>query len=157
MFDFREVREGDVPFLAKRLREADKAEVLCMFESVEHALYQSVAATPSPVIGCLKETGEPGAIFGVSPSQLRVDMGVPWFLGTEDAERYPRAFIRQSRTWLSAMEEQYPILSNYVDSRNTKRLEWLRWLGFEFGAVTPFGADQVPFIHFFKVNHVRSS
>lgn len=152
MFKYREAREGDASSLAERLRDADKAELIAMSGDVLEALRESIQVTPDAFVAYIDDPRRPEAAFGVAPSFYAPNHGVPWFLGTDVIEAYPKFFIRESRRFVSRWQRQFPVLSNWVDSRNTKRLEWLQWLGFTLGPVKHFGPDKVPFFQFYKVN-----
>lgn len=156
MFKYREAREGDASSLAERLRAADKAEIIAMSGDVLKGLADSIAVTPDARVAYLDNPDRPEAVFGVAPTK-DPRFGIPWFLGTDEIDARPKFFIRESRRIVSEWERRWSLLANWVDSRNHKRLEWLRWLGFQFGPVATFGPDQVPFFEFYKVNHVRSS
>jgi len=42
----------------------------------------------------------------------------------------------------------YSHLENWVDARNTKAINWLRWLGFTVHDPVPFGVAGLPFHRF---------
>lgn len=125
----RPSKEADCSWIAGALRQADRQECdlwgvdpLC---SLREGLAHSLQCLT--VIG---ETGNPTAMFGVTPT------GTVWLLGTEELFTFPVAFIKQSRLWVNhimAPLSNLPDVSgagNWVDMRNTKHTDWLIWVGF---------------------------
>lgn len=88
------------------------------------------------------EKGQVLAVFGVSqiPGVLS-GTGSPWFLATDAAMQYRIHFFRLARKWLDRMQEEYPVLVNFVDARHKEALDWVAWLGFEFVQTTSTGLN----------------
>lgn len=81
----------------------------------------------------INEEGKIVAVFGVAPVDLGLPgVGSPWFLATDEAEEHPQHVYRQAKRWVEMMQEQYPVLVNFVDVRHKSALQWVSWLGFEF-------------------------
>jgi hypothetical protein len=70
---------------------------------------------------------------------------VPWLLATEEVERQPVTFYRESGKLFPTVAAGYERLVNWVDARNTLSLRWLEWLGFEMGPPVPFGVRGLEF------------
>lgn len=87
--------------------------------------------------------GYPIAIYGVT------ECGSIWMLGTEEADNHPIAFGRISKAFMAEMQAIYTRLYNYVDVKNIKSIEWLKWLGFTICEAQPYGAGKLPF-HYFE-------
>ena len=84
--------------------------------------------------------------------------GYVWLLGTDDINRFPMTFLRRSRAWFDKCTEGYDIVGNFVDQRNTKHIEWLKWIGVKFLRVHEnFGHLGLPFIEFVKVINKETS
>jgi len=60
--------------------------------------------------------------------------GVPWVLGTEKFHainsRGTRSFLNLAQVWFERWRHQYKQLENFVATKNTKSIRWLKWLGF---------------------------
>jgi hypothetical protein len=80
--------------------------------------------------------------------------GVVWLTGTDLINDAPIEFLRLSRLVLEEMLQVYGHLWNYADSRHTKALQWLQWLGFDIYEPILIGPYGFPF-HFFELR--RSS
>ena len=75
---------------------------------------------------------EPVALFGI------MDCGEPgranvFLVGTSDLPKVAKALVGELPHWLNAWCEDFPVLTNYADSRNELHLKYLRHIGFEIG------------------------
>lgn len=71
-----------------------------------------------------------GAVVGILGITEWEGWGVPWLLASDVIKKFKTTFLRQSVEILAVWLEQYPKLTNCVDSRHTKAIQWLKWLGF---------------------------
>lgn len=93
--------------------------------------------------------GVPVAVFGACPvGGMFPDMARPWLVGTDLIDLHPIAFLRKNKPYIKKMLKAYSYLVNYVDCRNVKAIEWLKWCGFKFSNPEPFGIYQLPFMRF---------
>jgi hypothetical protein len=137
----------DAVQLAPNLRAADREEVEALSgRDPMDVLVASVEQSSSAWAGLAN--GNLVCLFGVVPATLIGVTGVPWLLGSNDVCAYSRQFLRRNRAYVHEMLQEYPILRNVVDERNSVSIRWLRWLGFTMGAPTPMGARGLPFIPF---------
>lgn len=90
------------------------------------------------------------AMFGVTPVSWLSGIGCPWMLGTPLVARHARSLMRLAPRFLAQMGESFPRLENYVDSRNTCAVGWLRRMGFVLSDAAPLGPAGVPFHRFTK-------
>ena len=147
-------KEGDAESLAPRLREADRQEI-----------YALTGLEPEPALqSCLNcsdgecysvrdlETDIPFALFGTSPNGEDTGYGMIWFLGSGDLFKKNKvSFLRNSEFWVQKLFENYDLLYNVVDARNTLHIRWLKWLKFKFIADIPeFGYEGRPFRQFYR-------
>lgn len=141
---------GDCVYLAKNLREADHNEVqAAVGKSDLEALVFSWAATKTPYAIVNGET--PAGIFGVVP--VTQGVGAIWLLGTDELTQGRWTFLRESKKWLNKVSDDYQLLFNYVDERNTLHLRWIEWLGFTFiNRHQHFGHEQRPFLEFVRIS-----
>lgn len=143
----------DAAYIAMNLREADRLECdATMAFPPELVLPQAVAEGHRRIWTGHAHTGEPVLICGVDPGALP-ELGVVWMVSTPKLKSHQIEFLRTSLPWIKEMNEEYPILHNYVDARNTLHHKWLRWCGFKLlRTVDRWGARSVPFIEFARIN-----
>ena len=136
-----------IEFIADHMREADVEEVWAsaQLQPLE-ALRLSVMVSEQALTGTAD--GEPICIFGCGRKSLLDTTGIPWLLGTDKIDRHAKGFMQRNKTIIKEWMERYELLENWVDSRNTKSVAWLRWLGFEIQEASPYGAFGLPFHHF---------
>lgn len=152
MIEIRKATIHDANKIAKRLRRADLEEIRA-----------SHGAQPSygPLLAaCVCDSKKAWAAYegdtiialgGVAEVEGPPDMtvGVPWMVATPYAP--PRFFLREARAYISELLDDFDVLTNYVDARNEKSIQWLHRMGFEFCDVAPFyGAEKRPFIQFYQ-------
>lgn len=92
--------------------------------------------------------GKPIAMFGVGYGSDLGRTGFPWMLGTDEIANHPIHVLRNNRRYLPKMKEGRRVLVNFVDSRNTTAIRWLKWLGFKIEEAKPYGALNKPFHRF---------
>lgn len=142
---------ADLERIAANMDPADAAEVWATAHlTPAQALTASAAASRDPVVG--RVDGEPICAFGVGQRTVLDDIGVPWLLGTPEIRKHKRVFLRVSKSWIERKKRDFTTLENFVDSRHTRAVKWLRWLGFTIEPARPYGPDGVPFHHF----HMRA-
>ena len=136
-----------IAFVADHMCEADVAEVWASAQLHPlEALKFSVLVSEQALTGTAD--GEPFCIFGVVRKSVLDTTGIPWLLGTNAVKRHARGFMQRNKTIIKEWMHRYELLENWVDSRNTKSVAWLRWLGFEIQEASPYGAFGLPFHHF---------
>lgn len=136
--------EAGAMVLARRLRAADKAEVMAQGLTPEEALLGSLRGSLWARMALLG--GRPFCMWGVEAASLIGGVGYPWLLGSPLLDRFPRDFLRESRAGLAEMLETFERLEVFVDARYGKTARWMRWLGFVSGDPVFFG--DVPFLPF---------
>lgn len=138
---------SDVEWIAPRMREADRLEVLAS-TTMRPARSLALAFEFSEQVWTGTADGVPVCMFGVCCLDPLVGAGIPWLLGTDLVETHFRGFLRGSRMVVEAMRTEYTSLENHVDARNVRAIEWLRWLGFAIHEQAPFGPFGAPFHRF---------
>lgn len=123
----------DCEYLAENLREADRRECelwgMDPLKSLKHGITYSMQ--PLTVVG---PSGNAAAMFGVTVGQG--EDATVWLLATEEMTTFPVTFLRQSKPWIDHVcspllsSERITGVGNWVDLRNTKHVDWLRWIGF---------------------------
>jgi hypothetical protein len=91
----------------------------------------------------------PFAIWGCS--EIEEGHGCPWLLATNDWSKHRRYILAVTPKCVAAFHSFYPKLTNYVDTRHTNSIRWLRWAGFDIHPAEPFGLFGMPFHKFSKV------
>jgi hypothetical protein len=76
-------------------------------------------------------------------------IGQVWMLGSEGLVKIKTSFLKQSRSEVEGMNEIYPHLCNFIDSRNDVHLKWIRWCGFKI--IGEKMINNVKFYEFCKV------
>ncbi|WP_374312426.1 phage protein Gp13 family protein [Dongia sp.] len=134
--------------MAANLRAADRAELIAVqgYDDALGAISLSVLRSTETWVG----EDESGVVcmFGVGPITLLTGTGRPWMLATDRLDRWPVALNKLVGGYLRRMLDQYPHLENWVDSRNTRHVQWLRRLGFTLHPAQPAGPFGVPFHRF---------
>jgi len=78
-----------------------------------------------------------------------------WALTTDEADKCnTRDFLKWSRVTIEAYLKKVSFLWNYVDVRHKKSVNWLEFLGADFGNTTNF--NNVPFAYF-EIKELRRS
>lgn len=130
---------ADIEYVAARLREADRQEVLAVYPDrtpaeVLHEGYERSAPCHTMVRTWQRETPEPVGMWGVCESEPQSRVGVIWMLGTDalvDSPVVARRFLRECRKSLPLILDTYHVLTNIIDQRNTLHIAFIEWLGFE--------------------------
>lgn len=135
----------DIDFLAPRLRQEDKREIL---DSVGLNPYQALSNGfyYSEICLTIVDTKDiPVGIFGVSKE------GAIWLLATPEIKRIRFSFLRESRKVVNLLNHKYKLLWNFVDCRNELHLRWLKWCGFKLLRKLNYGVSKKPFYEFIKL------
>lgn len=136
--------------IAQNMRDQDRAEVETSSAIPPRDALAVSLAISSHGYAVLESDGSPCAFFGAAPSALP-EIGVVWMLGTDGIRREARGIARRTRHYFNTLNAAYPVLWNYIDSRNTVSLRWLRWGGFELLKDVEIGGHQ--FHIFARTNH----
>jgi hypothetical protein len=120
----------DVRTLASNLRVADRAEVKALGSYPFLALAQGFALSEPP-LSIVTDQDEPIGMFGVVPLENRA--GSIWLLGSDTLVTEAKTeFLRCCRGWVDHFQQDYELLTNVCDPRNSVHIRWLGWCGFRF-------------------------
>lgn len=112
------------------MRQADIDEVAAASDrSSAEALIYSLRQSHRAWVGIID--GVPEVMFGVGYINVLAGVAAPWLLATDAVEHNFIGFLRRSVQWRSQLLARYPVLTNFVDERNTVSIRWLEWLGFK--------------------------
>lgn len=132
--------------LAGRVRQADVDEFAAQDMTPWEVLKEGLTVSTLAWAGL--RDGRVVCIFGIATPSILSGEGVPWMVGSEELDHCAYAFLRRSRMVVGHMLTLCEHLENYVDSRNTRAVRWLRWLGFQIHEPAPHGPHGVPFHRF---------
>lgn len=139
----RAASRNDVMALRYSLRTADLVELQAHKISPEEALLNGHKHS-LPHAFTVTVDNRPAAMFGVVPV-TDSEFGAIWFLGSKLIHKIKLQFLRESRTWLDTLSQDYQLLFNDVHHDNKLHIRWLKWLGFSFLHY------EAPFIEFVKI------
>lgn len=145
----RYYKPGDAFYIAPRMREADRQEVLAASGQSPFGALVHGAQVTKTLYTVVDDRGYPCAMFGVVPGNN--GHGSVWLLGTDALTRgkMRKQFVHHSEDWLSNLQSQYSVLSNVIDERNTVHIDWLKRMGFQFThRFERYGYEGRPFLYF---------
>ena len=149
---FRLTTLKDIKYLAPRLRQTDKEEILAgIGKTPYHALLIGYFECDI-VFTIVNPKNEPVGIFGVT--DCGNGTGAIWLLATDGLAKIQIAFLKECRKVVNVLNKKYKILWNFVDCRNQLHIKWLKWCGFQFINKTNYGVLNKPFYEFIKINYV---
>lgn len=133
--------------LASNMRDEDAAEVWAAARlSPREAVVQSIQRSRDTSAALCN--GRPFCVWGVASPTILSRIGIPWALTSKNLEEHTYTFLKGSVEVVENWRRRFDYLTNYVDCRHTKSIEWLDWLGFDLGKPEPFGYDKLPFRRF---------
>lgn len=139
--------------LAPKLREADAREVMASggFTPLD-ALVESFKL--SEETNSIIHNDEVIGMFGCGSCE-HTGGGVPWMLASDKITDISRQFLRESRKWIEKVQDEYPLLYNYVSAENEIAITWLSFLGFKFiREVEDYMGGGLTFIEFVRIKNV---
>lgn len=143
---------GDCFELAPRLRADDVQEIRASSgKSPLSALFECVRRSKHSY-SCEDQNARVFAMFGVADAPDNPGVGIIWMLASDDLTDHRKQFVRECGRWFKKFREEYDVLWNIVDERNTVHLSWLKWMGCTFTKRHPqYGKGKLPFVEFIYV------
>lgn len=146
--EFRAATPEDLQVILAHARQENIDELqVCDGLGLEKALSESIENSREAFVFVID--GEPVCAFGVVPAPLP-NVGIPWMVGTSNIDHHGTAFLRASKKVLAELMTRWPVLTNWADSRNTRGLRWLRFMGFTIHPAIPLGEKGLLFHRFEK-------
>ena len=143
----RDTRLSDAFELAVKLRKEDVEEIWASHHRTpEEALVEGVSS--SSLCFTIERNEKPIAIFGVVPETILGSSAIIWLLGSEDINKVSKAFIRNSRQFVTIFLDHYTYLHNWVHVNNKKSIQWLKYIGAKFDEAKPYGLEGEEFHYF---------
>lgn len=137
-------------FIAMNVRPADKAELWSgSYSKPFDVMQRGIKDNPERSFTGWVD-GKPICMWGVTQPSLIGNVGHPWMVGTRWLDEYAKTFLRRTGKQVMELMNGYDMLINYVDQRNVRAVEWLRWLGFTIEQPEPYGVHALPFHRFHK-------
>jgi hypothetical protein len=140
--------------VASNLRDEDWAEIKAQTGLPAQLVLPYAATCEDRIIlaSGVIEDGLAEILWGFDPIPDVPDTAVCWVVSTPRIYDFPQRFTPVSKVIRDRVLAFYPFLTNYVDERNERHVEWLRWLGAKFiKRIDKFGYEGVPFLEFMIV------
>lgn len=136
--------------IAANARAADVQEFLAMSgDSPIEVLQRALQRDHQAVCGLVD--GVPVTMWGCASGAIAGGVGLPWMVGSKHLDRHALYFLYHCRDHVATMRDRFGFLCNWVDARNVRAVQWLRWLGFTLETPQPAGIAGLPF-HKFWMN-----
>jgi len=143
----------DVDYIAPRLRKADREECQAATGKQPLEVLHAGLSLGDISLTLRSPDGDRVGLCGVVKSYLE-NAGVVWMCATDDIYQYQMTFLRNSKEALAYLGQDYSLLYNCVDARNTVHIKWLDWMGFTFiNKHETYGAENRPFYEFVRINN----
>ena len=141
----------DIDFVAPRLRKADYNECMASTGQKPRGVLHRSLDLGDISLTLRAPNGDRVGLCGVVPSPL-AEAGVVWMVATDDIYQHQTTFLRNSKRALKHLSEDYLVLFNCVDARNSLHIKWLRWMGFTFiNKHENYGAEKRLFYEFVRI------
>jgi hypothetical protein len=138
----------DIESLSNTMREADRMEIWAQSHSTPKESLD-YAFTHSDISLTVLYKDKIAAMFGVYRKSLLGDKGIVWLLSSDQVPAMTLTFAKYSKPFIQKFLECYSVLENWVDSRYTTSLNWLKWCGFTVGEAEQCGIEKKNFNHVF--------
>jgi hypothetical protein len=144
-FNIQTANDSDLFYMLGKWRKEDVAEIWASSGmSANEAVYESYKA--SKFAWTVFVDDDPVAVFGVVPaSPDSLELGIPWFVGTDGVRKVRREFLTRGPEYLLIMLHHFNYLINYVDARNKESIRLLKWYGFKVEEAEEHGPEGLPF------------
>lgn len=150
-------RLEDVFVVASHMREADRKEVWAS-NRIRPLEALKLSLKHSTVCRAGKADDDILCMFGVVPHTLVSNHAAIWMLSTDFLPKHAVKFLRECNNEITSISDCYDMVENWVDTRNSIAIKWLKWLGFVIEEAKPYGIYELPFHHFYKeVNGCQKS
>lgn len=149
----RPTEASDLKWVAQWMRTEDVAEVKAYSGSTPHRALMDAFLYPGATTRtiCLPN-GLPCGMYGVCPLPQYKRVGAIWMLAATNIKNIHRQFLRESRTAIDEIAQDYDLVFNFTDARNEVHHRWIKWAGFTFiKEHEKFGVEQRPFFEFVRI------
>lgn len=147
MLQLRKATQEDIDAILRTARQENVDELEVLGIGLQDALLWSLDHSSEACVALLD--GEPVCAFGVVATDQQ-GVGRPWMVGTSAIDRHSFAFLRSSKIVIADLLTRWDLLVNYADTRNSRGLRWLRFMGFTIHPAELIGEKPMPFHRFEK-------
>lgn len=145
--EFTQPNTFDIEQCVSFLNYEDRNELLAIGVEPSWGIQHSVDITPNSMV--VRVNSCVACIVGLTlENSLGLEVPRPWLFGTPYLFKDHRTFVRSTRKVLDFWLSEFPEISNYVDTRNLRAIQWLKHFGAEFGEPEPYGPYARPFLKF---------
>lgn len=137
----------DVLELVPNLRQDDINELEALGSNPQQSLLRGFIY--SEECYAVKFQNKTIGLFGVSKFNMPKGFGSIWFLGSDECTHHPMTFVKQGIQYVNKWLQEYDVLLNAVDIRNTKHIEWIKRIGLSLS--NPLIINGYQFLQFYKV------
>tara|TARA_X000001382_G_scaffold10860_1_gene7431 strand:- start:544 stop:1005 length:462 start_codon:yes stop_codon:yes gene_type:complete len=126
-----ETTSKHIKLLSKDLRKADENEIVAKTGTTD---IQKTLLTGFAMTNYCRSffvDGKIAGVYGVVSSLDDKNIGSPFLLCTPKIKKIKIKFLRECKNRVEEMSDKFPVLFNYIDSRNKLHLTWLKWCGFK--------------------------
>lgn len=122
------------------LAQVDRAQVLQLIsqtkglklsEGDREVMNYCLAMTSTLYVGSID--GALVCTWGLIPPSLMSETAYLWLFTTPKLEEHKFTFVRRSQIAVAEMLEEYPTIHGHTNVASAQAIQWLRWLGAEFG------------------------
>lgn len=145
--NFSQITKDQVEDLIQNLCEEDRIEILGTGAEVDWGI-RSTVETSVESCAATTDKGEVICLFGITAENAILGEASPWFLSTPLLKEYRREVAICAKPVLDKWLAEYGVLTNYVDSRHTRAISWLRHMGATFEEIPAFGMYRRPYYKF---------
>jgi hypothetical protein len=143
-----EATPDHIEAILEMVRPEDREE---LWASTMHTPRQAIEAgvrnSDKTMVGLAD--GVPVCIWGVVNDSIIGPIGSPWLVATTALDKYARQFVRHCKAEAVKIFDGYAVLENHVHAKNTKAIQWLKWLGFSVSEDSEeYGMLRQPFYKF---------
>lgn len=147
IIEIRTACKEDVAKIAANARPADRDELwAAAFSTPTEAMNNGLKNSEEAYTGLID--GEPVCMWGIIRESLIGNVGLAWMVATTLADKHAMTFLRRSKPLLLEVMSKYRTVFNFVDVRNKRAINWLKFMGFVIEEPTPYGAMNLPFHRF---------
>jgi len=122
--------EQDIYELVKNIRKPDYEEVKTISNS-DDILYPILTGwKKSEYSKTFLVNDKVAGVYGLVKSADNKMAACPYLLCTNELYKIKKSFIKGCKQRVEEMLFKFPILFNYIDSRNNVHLQWIKYCGF---------------------------
>ncbi len=138
---------SDVEFLWPRLSAGDADEIwashhLTPKEGLELSFDRALVSLT------VESNEEIICMLGVNPVNMLDNEALIWMVVSTSFKKIGIPFLWKSRSFIETFLKSYKKLYNYVDTRHTESLRWLKFIGAKIEDPKPYGIEGLPFHYF---------